>query len=726
VPTRLPVVLTLMRLGRGREEYHLRAVEADASGRGEVAGRWLGGGARDLGLWGRVRDRDLLAVLAGYAPGAQPDGEGMWLGTRLVAFPRARQRTPGFDACFSVPKGVSLLWAFGDRLHVEGRRLDRVVELAHDEAVRAAVGYLEQVAARGRRGPNGLTHVRSSGFVAAVFRQRTSRANDPHLHSHVLVANLCRGEDGRWGALDSRLLYAHVMAAGYLYECHLRYRLGWGLGVEWSEVVHGTADVVGVPVAMLERFSKRAREISGHLEAVAKRINRERRQLGLEPVTIGSPAALEVAAHRTRAAKLAHLATSELRASWRAEAVAAGLDPDRLADVLHRARRAPSTAHDPDLDRRVVARLTEHASTFGEREVVQALAAEARSGLPVAEVLRRARALLASEAVVSVAGALRGQGVIRRADGRTAPVPTGERRWSTPELLALEARLVEEALRRREEGVAVVPEAALREGRRRLSDLGPDQVELAARLARSGAGVECVEARPRTGTTAALGLYVAACRRAGIPVVGGAPRPQARARLHRGAGIVRCLPLDQLLLDLAHEPLPRGGVVILDEAGVVGSRKLAQLLGAASAHGAKVVLVGDPASLSSVDAGGGFRGLVACLGAHRLGEGRRPQGGEPAAGPSAASAWLQRGLGRPWPRGVASSPLAGPVGGGRGWPSPGPPSAVSRGGRRRRRREWARRSPATDGQGRDPAVTRTASGLGGVIDRGALRASPRD
>jgi len=54
------------------------------------------------------------------------------------------------------PKSVSLLWAFGDRIPAGGRTLDQLVEQAHDEAVGAAMGYLEASAARGRRGRNGV------------------------------------------------------------------------------------------------------------------------------------------------------------------------------------------------------------------------------------------------------------------------------------------------------------------------------------------------------------------------------------------------------------------------------------------------------------------------------------------------------------------------------------------------------------------------------------------
>jgi conjugative relaxase-like TrwC/TraI family protein len=623
-------MLSLAKLGRGREDYYLRSVGADASQyyseRGEVAGGWVGGGAEVLGLQGRVQDQALLAVLAGYEPGAERRDAG-WAGRRLVAPPRAGKRMPGFDACFKAPKSVSLLWAFGDGIQVGGRTLDQVVEMAHDEAVREALVYLEAAAAKGRRGRDGVVQVGSSGFVAAVFRQRTSRANDPHLHSHVLVANMCRGEDGRWGALDARLLYVHAKAAGYLYETHLRHRLSSELGVEWTEVTNGIADVAGVPEGMIDLFSKRSKEIRGRLDEVTERINEDRVRLGLPPVEADSQEALDIAARETRAAKLQHVATSELRADWYAQASGAGFEVERLDDVLNAMDTAPPVEPDADLQQRVSAVLTEHASTFGHRDAVQELSADARRGIPVSAVLYRASALLASAEVVPIVGALRDQDVIRRTDGTVAPVPTGERRWSTHEMLAVEGRLIADALVGRTERTAVVEPAilheTLRESLARLPTLGADQVDMASRLASSGEGVECVEAGPGSGKTTALGVYVAACRRADIEVVGCAPSARARDELRLGARIDPCYTIDKLLLVLDRTPLAPGSVVVLDEASMAGSRKLGRLLDLARAADAKVVLVGDTKQLSSVDAGGGFRGLVARLGAHRLLENRR-------------------------------------------------------------------------------------------------------
>ena len=73
-----------------------------------------------------------------------------------------------------------------------------------------------------RRGHGGAVLVRGRGFVAAAFRHRASRAGDPLLHTHVVIANVTQGPDGRWSALDGRLLYRHATAAGYLYQASLR------------------------------------------------------------------------------------------------------------------------------------------------------------------------------------------------------------------------------------------------------------------------------------------------------------------------------------------------------------------------------------------------------------------------------------------------------------------------------------------------------------------------
>ena len=103
----------------------------------------------------------------------------------------------GYDLVFSCPKGVSLLHALSD-----DERVRREISEAHEAAWQAALGYLEREACVVRRGHGGIVREHGEGFVAAAFWHRTSRAQDPHLHTHVIVANLTRTEDGEWRALD--------------------------------------------------------------------------------------------------------------------------------------------------------------------------------------------------------------------------------------------------------------------------------------------------------------------------------------------------------------------------------------------------------------------------------------------------------------------------------------------------------------------------------------------
>ncbi len=158
----------------------------------------------------------------------------------------------------------------------------REITRAHEAAVAEAIGYLEREACRARRGHGGAIVVDGRGFVAAAFRHRSSRAGDPLLHTHVVVANATQGPDGRWTALDGRLLYRHAKTAGYLYQAVLRAELTERLRVRWNAVERGTADVAGVPRRVIEHFSQRRAEILEHMAARGERSARAAQVATLE------------------------------------------------------------------------------------------------------------------------------------------------------------------------------------------------------------------------------------------------------------------------------------------------------------------------------------------------------------------------------------------------------------------------------------------------------------
>src|SRR5438067_588859 len=98
-------------------------------------------------------------------------------------------------------------------------------------------------------------------YTGAACRHRSSRAGDPQLHTHVLVANTTKAADGRWSALDARHLYAHAKTAGYLYQAQLRSELSRRLGIEWTQVHKGVAEIERIPTSVTRAFSRRRAEI---------------------------------------------------------------------------------------------------------------------------------------------------------------------------------------------------------------------------------------------------------------------------------------------------------------------------------------------------------------------------------------------------------------------------------------------------------------------------------
>jgi len=306
-------VLNIGKVLGGKESYYLdqvaRSQQDYYTGAGEAPGVWMGTAATELGIAGEVKDDGLRRVLAG----AHPD-----TAARLTSPPRGR-RVAAFDLTFRAPKSVSLLYGLGEL------DVTRQVRHAHETALAEAIDYLERHAAVARRGHGGRTRVDGSGFLAAAFQHRSSRLGDPLLHHHVLVANYTRGPDGRWTALDGRVLFAQAKTAGYLYQAALRRELTRRLGVAWQPVANGVADIAGVPRQVIEAFSKRRQQITTRLAERGEH----------------SAKAAQVAALDTRPAKQHQPSDQTLRARWRREAGQLGFTARTLERTLGQARPRP-------------------------------------------------------------------------------------------------------------------------------------------------------------------------------------------------------------------------------------------------------------------------------------------------------------------------------------------------------------------------------------------------
>lgn len=574
------------------------------TGVGEAAGQWLGAGAERLGLDGEVQAEDLRAVLAGLAPGSgglTPD-DGL---VRTNA-----RRVPGFDLTFKAPKSVSVLYAVSDDPRVQGAIID-----AGEVAVRATLSWLEREAIRVRRGTGNeawlndvaardpaaaeAARIRSlpgRGVIAATFRHRTSRAGDPLLHWHTLVANMVEGPDGRWTAFVHPELYRAVRAAGEIFQTALRAELTDRLGLQWRTGRH-VPEVAGVPASLCELFSKRSREIEAWLDATG---------------TPDDPAGRQEAVLATRRGK-PELEGERFDALWKAEAIAAGWGPeqadalidstaDRRAPDIDEVWRLPSIdnysgeivdrAVDPEDWIAALGRtLTEHDSTFSRHEVSEAVAASVGDGATVATVERMTARVLASSQIVPIA------------DEVTA-------RWTTIELLDVERQFLHTARSTRDTRDSVSP-ARVAEVLAAGERLGDDQTAAVRVLTGSNDAVSVMVGPAGTGKTYTLDAVRRVFDAAGFTVHGVAPSARAAHELEADAHITSST-IHRLAgsWERGFNRPTRSTVLVVDEAGMAGIRDLQRIVAPVVAAGGRVLLVGDHYQLPEVTAGGGFAALA--------------------------------------------------------------------------------------------------------------------
>jgi hypothetical protein len=347
-----------------------------------------------------------------------------------------------------------------------------------------------------------------------------------------------------------------------------------------------------MPKALVREFSKRTDRIDAELDRLVGE-GGER-----------TPRLVKWAVQATRKPK-EHETADTLYSRWRQEATERGHDADTL--VREVTDRTPDRDQDRTVSTALAGRLfdqlagpeglTATASTFARPDVLVALGA-GLVGTGRTELEALADRFLAERAVSVVAD---------RA--------LEERRWSTPDLLAVEQRLVTSATGRTGERTAVASHHAVHEALVAHPTAGPDQQAMVRDLCQGGQGVAVVVGRAGTGKTFALGIARHAWQLDGYRLLAAAPTGIATMSL-QDEGFEDVATCDRLLADLDHgrEQLDGRTVLVVDEAGMVGSRKLARLLEHAQQAEAKVVLVGDDRQLAPIDAGGGFRALRLRLG----------------------------------------------------------------------------------------------------------------
>ncbi|UOY04031.1 MobF family relaxase [Blastococcus sp. PRF04-17] len=528
----------------------------------------------------------------------------------------------GYDLTFSPVKSISALWALAPR------EVAKQIEAAHHAAVADALSWLEDNACFTRLGAGGVRQVETAGLIAAVFTHRDSRAGDPDLHSHVAVSNKVQTRDGRWRALDGRVLYKAAVAASERYDTRLEAQLVTRLGVRFADRPGREAgrrpvrEIVGMEPRLLAAWSSRRQAIEARRGELAAgfQAEHERTPTAAEAIALAQQATLE-----TREAKHEPRSLAEQRAAWRREALGVLGGPPALSRMLSAVLRSqtPSPARATEAwTRTAAARVLDtvaaqratwqvwHVRAEAERVVRAAALPPEQVDAAVATITQRALSPALS-IPLGDPDPVSEPPQLRRGDGASVYTVAGAQLYTSQQVLDAEALLL--AAAGRADGRRVdrtVVELALLEATANGVELNPGQAHLVRELAGSGARVQLAIAPAGAGKTTALAALARAWTASGGSVLGLAPSAVATAALRKAIG-GRCDTLAKLIWDLDTGQLPGRGprigpgtLVVIDEAGMAGTLELARAVEHVLGRGGSVRLVGDFQQLSSVAAGG--------------------------------------------------------------------------------------------------------------------------
>jgi conjugative relaxase-like TrwC/TraI family protein len=567
---------------------------------GEQPGQWTGRQAALLGLSGEVTTEDLQALLEGRDPNS-----GTSLGSpfvnRVTSSGRVVRAVAGFDATLSAPKSLSVWWALSG---------DEGLAACHDVAVRAVVDCVERFGSTTRVRSNGARlHPESQGLTVAVFRQTTSRLDDPQLHSHVVISSKVQTVDGRWLALDARSLKGFQRALGGLYQSVLRAELTARYGVVFGEIVKGQAEIAGMPEGLLEEFSKRSVQVERAYQGLLADFHARE---GRDPISKEDGAMRRQAAADTRGHKSGHGA-GDLRSRWLAEAATVGVTAETLADSIKAAAVDRPEVEQSVTVAEVIAAVAEQRSAWHRFDVLQAICDVARAqpamdGTQWAHMLHEVTDTVLAECVDldPTDTATRR----RPSDGRSVWIEPSARHHTSREVLAQEEYIICWAMDAQLDPPA--PSTGVGTGR-----LDVMQAEAAAAVAGRDRLV-LVVGPAGAGKTTMLAVAVNDLNHQGRVVFGVAPTAKAARVLESETGM-----RSDTVAKLLHEwrrtdrppehpwRLPVGATVIVDEAGMINTGDLHQLTHLADAQQWRLVLVGDPHQLRAVGRGGMFGELCA-------------------------------------------------------------------------------------------------------------------
>ena len=460
-----------------------------------------------------------------------------------------KKYNPGRDLTLSAPKSVTLLGLVKE---------DRAVIEAHKEAVKTTLDYVEQNCIFTRTGKGGVNHIQTDNALFAVFQHDDNRNLDPQLHSHCVIFNQTKGADGKWRSMDNRELYQQKMTLGMIYHHELGRRLQT-LGYELNWNRDGTFDVRGYSPEQLKEFSTRQQEIE---KAVGER---------------ASATAKARACTTTRKSKV-HQAESErkeLKQVWQQRAKQLNI---RHPKANYQYQQVDNSKEKSQLVIEATEIVTEKQVAFPQHTLLK-------------ESLRQSQGNYSLEDLE------------REINQSNSLIKTQDGRLTTKAAIDREKQIINLARNSKDK---YTPLADIETANQQSQRLGLNKAQASAlkHLVNNRDGVMLCQGDAGVGKTYTVRALKETIS-SDIKIRGLAPSAAAAGELNKGANI-NCQTLDAYL-NIPIKSLPKNELIVVDEAGMISSTQMKDLLERGIQTNSRLLLIGDTKQLAAVQAGSPFK-----------------------------------------------------------------------------------------------------------------------